>query len=60
MISMITEIMNKNGLKKLVLLSSDIPQLANHKGKSGSKATVADTGAKYMYEETSDQWYLQS
>lgn len=56
---MIIEVLNKNGLKKLVLLSSDIPELANHKGKSGSKATVADTGAEYMYEETSDQWYLQ-
>ena len=56
---MIIEVLNKNGLKRLVLLSSDIPQLANHKGKSGSTAKVADTGAKYMYEETSNQWYLQ-
>lgn len=56
---MIIEVLNKNGLKQLVLLSSDIPELGNHKGKSGSTAKVADTGAEYMYEESSNRWYLQ-
>ena len=51
--------LNYDGLKHFYLLSSDLSELNNLKGKSGSIATIVDTGAEYMYEESSNQWHLQ-
>lgn len=51
--------LNYDGLKHFFLLSSNLSELNNLKAKSGSIATIVDTGAEYMYEESSNQWYLQ-
>lgn len=51
--------LNYDGLKHFYLLSSELSELNNLKGKSGSIATIVDTGAEYMYEEGSNQWYPQ-
>lgn len=51
--------LNYDGLKHFYLLSSALSELNNLKGKSGSIATIVDTGAEYMYEESSNQWHLQ-
>lgn len=51
--------LNYDGLKHFYLLSSALSELNNLKGKSGSIATIVDTGAEYMYEESSEQWHLQ-
>lgn len=51
--------LNYDGLKHFYLLSTNLSELNNLKAKSGSIATIVDTGAEYMYEESSNQWHLQ-